>query len=64
MKHFLISLMSLCIFFSVSFGSLIITEVSYDGRDERVEITNLGSLFSGEVEIYGAKSSPIIVQFS
>ncbi len=57
-----ISLLICCILlFWVWFGSPTITEVRYDGTDERIEITNVGELFSGEVQVIWAKSTPIAI---
>lgn len=39
---------------------LILSEVYYDGTDERIEITNIGDGgFSGTITLEGAKSTPV-----
>lgn len=43
---------------------IIISEIYYDGTEEWIEITNLGSFFSGEVELEGLQSNffPVSLQ--
>lgn len=52
-------------FFCYGFTGLLITEVSFDGTDERIELTNTGSEnFSGSIELVWVKSSPVTVDIT
>ena len=61
-KLWLIFLCCFLISFETIFANLIITEVYYDGTDERIEVSNLGdTTFSGWLSIAGAKASIISI---